>query len=228
MKFIERLGFFGAQSSISVWTWIYDYLAGCDPVTDADLIFTLAGRQGRKIYAVELFSQQRAKQILLSVGRFEIRRFSELDWPTAINLLQLAAPVPPPKRHFFVWGGESSTEAKLIRKASLGTWSEVRALADWLPDHPEVKSVLIISSACHLRRVRLCCLALLPEDVEFRLIAAKDEGYDLKPESWWRQRSGRAVVLPEIGKLLFYWLYTHLPRFTRLTKEKGLALNGKK
>lgn len=212
---------------MSVWTGIYDRLSGSDPVIGADLIFTLAGRQSRKIYSLGLFRQQRAKQILVSVGRFEIRRFADLDWPAPINLLQLAAPVPPPKRHFFVWENRGRTETKLVPKGRLGTWSEVRALADWLTDHPDVKSVLMVSSAYHLRRVRLCCLALLPERVEFRLIAAKARASDPQRESWWRHQNGRAVVIPEIFKLLFYWFYFQLLGLTGAhVHRRGNATTG--
>lgn len=195
---------------MSFWTGIYDGVSGSDPQTDGDLIFTLAGLQSRKIYSLELFSQGRAKQILLSVGRFEIRRFSKLDWPAPIDLLQVAAPIPPAKRHFFVWESEGRTETKLVPRGTLGTRSEVRALADWLADHPEVKSMSIVTSPYHLRRARLCCSALLRGSVKFSLIAAKDEAHDPERESWWRQRSGRAIVFPEIAKLLVYWFYFQL------------------
>lgn len=54
---------------------LYDWLACVDPIGDADLIFALAGRHSRKVHALELFSLGRTPTLLLSVDRFEIRRF---------------------------------------------------------------------------------------------------------------------------------------------------------
>src|SRR2546428_13781518 len=119
---------------------LFDWLACADPVCDGDLIFALAGRQSRKIFALELFLQRWAQALILSVGRFEIRRFANLGWPDPLNLLQIAAPVSPSKRHFFVsfWKGESAAE--FVRRGRFGTLSEIQALATWLREHPNINS----------------------------------------------------------------------------------------
>jgi hypothetical protein len=49
---------------------LYDWLACADSVADGDLIFAVAGRQSRKMFALELFSQGHAPKLLLSVARF--------------------------------------------------------------------------------------------------------------------------------------------------------------
>jgi len=43
----------------------------------------------------------------------------------------------------------------------LGTLTEIVALARWLAAYPEVRSLLLISNATHLRRIRMCCQSLL-------------------------------------------------------------------
>ena len=81
-------------------------------VPNADLIFVLAGLEARKAFGLRLLNRQLAPRILLSVGRFEIRKLPRLSLPAPINLLEIAATIPPVLRHYFVWfeGGEALAE----------------------------------------------------------------------------------------------------------------------
>lgn len=147
--------------------------ARADSPEPADLIFVLAGRQDRKVYALELFEKGLAPRIVLSVGRFEIRRFARLDLPVAVDLASSASVVSPPQRHFFVAleGGHSRVQLVPVRK--FGTLSEIEALARWLESRPEIQSLLVVSSGAHLPRVELCCRALLPPRLKILLIASQ-------------------------------------------------------
>jgi uncharacterized SAM-binding protein YcdF (DUF218 family) len=188
---------------------LYEWLASADSSSDGDLIFALAGRQNRKVYALEMFSQGRAPQVLLSVGRFEVRRFDDLGLSVRLNLRQKAASVAPMRRYFFVYLADSRSEVEFIDKGRFGTLSEIRALKTWLASHSEIKSVLIVSSSTHLRRVRLCCRSVLPASVRYRLLASRGEGKGSQAESWWRDGETRCLVLSEFPKLLLYWLVLH-------------------
>lgn len=184
---------------------LFEWLSCGDSVTDTDLIFALAGRQSRKSCALEMFSRGRAPQLLLSVGRFEIRRFGDLPLPVRLNLPQLAASVAPPKRHLFVSLAQTTAQVEFIPRGRLGTLSEIRALKTWLAARAEIRSVLIVSSAPHLRRVRLCCSSLLPVSVQFRLLAAAGEEEWSPPGLWWQSARKKSILLPELPKLLLYW-----------------------
>jgi len=185
---------------------LYDWLTGADPIRNADLIFTLAGRQSRKVFALELFQQLRAPRLLLSVGRFEIRRFAKLILPAALNLLEIATPVSPPDRHFFVSFEDHKVEVEWVPRGRFGTLSEIRALAAWLRRHPEVSSLLVVSSATHLRRVRMCCRSLLPRQIHILFVGVPNEDPFLQRDRWWRSRGARAMVMAEPVKLLVYRL----------------------
>jgi hypothetical protein len=191
---------------------LYDWLSCADFIGDADLIFTLAGRQGRKVFALELFSQMRAPSLLLSVGRFEIRRFARLSLPVPFDMVQVAAPVSPPDRHFFVIFRNNEVEVKRVARGRFGTLSEIRALAAWLGGHPEVSSLLVVSSATHLRRVRMCCRALLPPQVHILLLDVPNEDPFLQRDRWWQSRAARVMVMAEPMKLLIYRLLLLLQR----------------
>ena len=171
----------------------------------ADALFVLAGADDRKLYALELYRAGLASKLLFSVARFDIRRFSKMPLPVPLNLLEMAAPTPAPLRHFFVLFSGGSVEVEYVRPRRLGTLTEVTAVARWLERHSEVQSLLLLSNGIHLRRIRMCCRAVLPPTLGVRLIASPeplrkaDAG---RRERWHRRRD----TLLELGKLIGYWI----------------------
>jgi uncharacterized SAM-binding protein YcdF (DUF218 family) len=182
---------------------LYDWLSPAAGPAQGDLIFVLAGRQSRRLYALELYRQGAAGGLLLSVGRFEIRKFDQLPLPAALDLKGIAGATPPALRHYFVHlqGGQATVER--IECGRLGTLSEIRALAGWLRARPQVGTLLVVSSAPHLRRVRTCCRALLPPSLRLSFLAVP-EGGDWTRSGWWCDRKVRALVLKELPKLALY------------------------
>jgi uncharacterized SAM-binding protein YcdF (DUF218 family) len=175
--------------------FFFDWLARADSPAPADAIFVLAGQKSRKLYAIQLMQQSLAPRVLFSVGRFEIRRFPELGLPQTIDLLQLAQTIPPPQRHFFVLFENQQFTVQRIPVRLLGTLSEIVALADWLNAHPQVSSLLIVSSAPHLRRLRMCCRRLLRRNVKCSFVATPEES---------ENGSNRKAVLLECFKIACY------------------------
>ena len=149
-----------------------DWLSCADSLGPADLIFVMAGRQARKSYALELFERGFAPRLLFSVGRFEIRRFARLKLPVPVDLLALASSIPPPQRHFFVGFEGGACQVERIPVRTFGTLNEIEALAGWLADRAEIRSLLIISSGVHLRRVRMCCRTLMRKGLRIGFLAA--------------------------------------------------------
>jgi uncharacterized SAM-binding protein YcdF (DUF218 family) len=193
------------NQSMPFFPRLHAWLSPADAPRSADLIFVLAGRMHRKEYALELFRQGLAARILLSVGRFEIRRFSKMDLPVPLDLLKLAQDVPPPHRHYFVFfeGPQVRTEHVLPRR--FGTLTEIDALARWLSEHPDIGSVLIVSSDSHLRRIRMCCRSLLSPKMKLAFLAAPlalDQNSAL---------ASAKEDLMELCKLAIYWVLLKLP-----------------
>ncbi len=165
----------------------------------------------RKRYAFELFRQQLAPGILFSVGRFEIRRFSQMPLPVPLDLLKIAQDVPPPQRHYFVLFEGPSIQVRHILPGRFGTLTEITALARWLEEHPAVRSVLILSDASHLRRIRLCCRSLLNPGIECAYIATPTAGATVEGERETRVQA-TASDLFEVLKVLLYGVLLRLPR----------------
>jgi hypothetical protein len=196
---------------------LHNWLSPADPPRSADLIFVLAGRMHRKDYALALFRQGLAPRILMSVGRFEIRRFSRMHLPVPLDLLALAQKVPPPDRHYFVFFHGQEVRAERVQPRRFGTLTEIDTLARWLHAHPEIRSLLVVSSNTHLRRIRLCCRSLLSPGIELAFIAAppslpaaaesvSSEGNEgiHKAEDTYAFASTLADLL-ELLKLSIYW-----------------------
>jgi hypothetical protein len=182
------------------------------------LIFVLAGQTYRKHYALQLFHECLAPRLLFSVGLFEIRRFSKMNLPCELDLLKLAQVMPPQRRHFFVLfqGGECHVEH--VEPRRFGTLTEIAALARWLDLRPEVRSVALVSSDTHLRRIKMCCQRLFSQNVRTTLLAVPRSCSD----SVARESSATQVMVNDILeflKVIAYWvLLSPHPRRQRLPK----------
>jgi len=125
----------------------------------------------RKRFALELFRDGVASGLLFSVARFEVRGFKELPLPVAFDLLPIAQEIPATERHFFVLFGEGEPLVERIAVRRFGTLREIEGLSAYLTRRGEIRSVIVVTSAVHARRVALCCRVLLPPYVEFRMVA---------------------------------------------------------
>jgi DUF218 domain-containing protein len=158
-----------------------------------DAIFVLAGAAARKAYGLELYRQEVAPRIVLSVARFEIRRLEEQALPAPVDLLNAARGVPPAERHFFVEFDAAGARFERSRRGRFGTLAEIAALAEWCEKNRDVESLMVISSGYHLRRVRLCCRKLLPGRVQCVFVKTPEE--KRAPAGW---------LLLEVLKLAAY------------------------
>ena len=182
-----------------------DWLTVSDPCQKSDVIFVLAGREYRKRFALRLLQENWAPILLISVGRFELRRFSNLKVPASPDLPVLAAATEPPLRHYFVTIRTGNTETRRITVRRFGTLSEIKAFAEWLREHPSIRSAIVVSSGFHLKRVRMCCHHLVPEGTTLHFVAAPEEGQPALG-SWRWDSDGRSLILPEVAKVAMYRL----------------------
>jgi uncharacterized SAM-binding protein YcdF (DUF218 family) len=176
--------------------YIFNWLARADPPAHADAVFVLAGLKARKVFAIQLLEQGAVPRVLFSIGRFEIRRFPELGLPQTIDLLQMAQSIPPRQRHFFVLFENQQFTVQRIPVRMLGTLGEIDALADWLNAHPQISSLLVVSSGSHLRRLRMCCRRLLRRNVKCSFVATPNETRN--------NGSNRMAILLECLKIACY------------------------
>jgi hypothetical protein len=202
---------------------LLDWLCRTDPSTHADAVFVLAGHKSRKVFAIQLLKQGIAPRVLFSVGRFEIRRFPELGLPQTVDLLQMAQNIPPPQRHFFVLFENGQFNVQPIPVRTLGTLSEMDALADWLDAHPQISTLLIVSSGRHLRRLRICSRALLPRTIRTSFAASPEENATLNQRDSWNDARACKVVLYECIKIACYSLFLPFWKLARPRRSKPIS-----
>ena len=166
-------------------------------------IFVLAGRGSRKQYALTLNKNRLDRILLLSVARFEIRKLSSFGLSMPFDLVSRAALLQPLERHFFLTvHGNRVADVHYVPAHRLGTLREIMALGAWLEMHPQLQSLIIVSSGFHLPRVRLCCRALLPKRVQVKFVPVPNEhfyGYNNLLERF-------RLILVELAKLCLYLL----------------------
>jgi hypothetical protein len=131
------------------------------PHEKADAIFVFAGRESRKRFGLQLLRQGVANRIVLSVGRFEWRRFVALGLPSDGGLVELVSTTEPPLRHFFVDVRAEGARCERIPVGRLGTWSEARALGRFV-EREGISTLLVVSEKQHLIRCLLCLKLSVP------------------------------------------------------------------
>jgi len=199
------------------------WLAREDALENVDLIFVLAGRPRRKEYALQLLQQGRSRQVLFSVGRFEIRRFPQLGLPHSPDLLDMAKSIPPPRRHFFVLFRDAHFDVKRVPVRKLGTLTEIDALADWLASHPEISSLSFVTSGPHLFRVRLCCRSLLSPNLKTRFWSVPQPDSPAGGTGSQAPLLVLSEILRELLKVACYSLCLPLWRFARRWRSQTIA-----
>jgi hypothetical protein len=130
---------------------ISNFLNIAEPPRKVETIFVLAGKEIRKAHGIKLWNQGYAPELILSVGRFEWRKFYNLGLPNDGGLLRLVKSTPPEKRHFFVRFRSHHAEAHLIPILRYGTITEAQALSQLLHSNPPA-SLMVLSTPTHLRR----------------------------------------------------------------------------
>jgi hypothetical protein len=136
-----------------------------------------------------------------------------------LDLLHIAADVPPPKRHFLVLFDGARVQVEYVRPKRFGTLTEIESLVRWLDQNPEIHSLLIISSSTHLRRLRICCRALVRTEIDVTLSAAPDSP-SLTNEERQSAIKSVCVALIEFSKVVLYWTLLALQRYPRSPDQR--------
>jgi len=171
--------------------------------TPTDCIFVFAGNQERKHVAVELWRAGRAPSLIVSVGRFEWRRFPALGLPDG-GLRALIDATPYWRRHFFVRIAGSDAEARPVEPSPFGTRREARALAALCRERG-FRSVTVVTSAVNVRRASLALSrAARGQGVSFAFEPVPADRDPYGPNRWRRSQNGVRVVLSELMKVAIY------------------------
>jgi hypothetical protein len=182
---------------------LWNSLTVNDNLSHPDVIFVLAGLQERKVFGLELFRKGFAPRLILSVGRFEVRKMDQLGFRD-LNLRALTASLPPAQRHFFIDLSSGVRRVSAAGVLRVGTFGELSALAAYLRE-PKIRSVTLISTSIHLRRVRWCCRRIAGfRDIQLTYLPVPEVLSSFRRQNWWNRPDHWAYVTAEFTKLLAY------------------------
>jgi hypothetical protein len=182
-----------------------DYLALDDSPSRSDLIFVLAGRPERRAYGLQLFQQGNAPRLVLSVGRFEVREMDALGFQD-LNMREMVKHMAPQDRHFFIEISNGSRTVTPARIKRVGTFGELAALAAYIRER-RIKSLTLISTSVHLRRVRSCCRKISAlRGLNISYVPVPEELSSFQRERWWKKLDQWSYLGSEYIKLLAYQL----------------------
>jgi hypothetical protein len=187
-------------SNRSFFHRLRNFLFQEDPPQPSDVIFVLAGRPERKVYGLQLFQEGIAPRLILSVGRFEVRKMDRLGFQ-GLNLRELTSRLPPGDRHFFIDIVADSQRVIVRSDAGKGTCAELMSLSRYLePDR--VNSLLLVSTSVHLGRVRHYCERIASlSDKKICYVPVPEDLSSFRKDGWWKHRNHWSYVLSECAKL---------------------------
>lgn len=188
---------------------IHDFLDRSTPPDPCDALFAFAGRPERARVAIELWRAGLAPVLVLSVGRFEWRRFPDLGLPSDGGLRDLVMRTPPSRRHFLVRIEATGARTEWMPRGRFGTLAEARAWIRLARDRGW-RSVRAVTTAAHSRRALLAMRrSARGTGIQVGVIPVPDSVSSLRRDSWWHDSAGRALVLGEWIKLFVYALLAH-------------------
>jgi uncharacterized SAM-binding protein YcdF (DUF218 family) len=186
---VALLGAMGFLFREPVVLAIGDYLVIQDELKPADVIHVIAGEDDRTDYAIQLYKQGYGKQIFFTGG-----------WCTIHNLyhgqhegeLALQQGVPP--------------EAIAIDDSYVtSTYSETARLKEFIAQSQvPIRSVIAVSDAFHMRRVRWTYRMLLGDDFRVQMAPVP---FEVSPyqRRWWTDEASQQYVREEYTKLIYYY-----------------------
>jgi uncharacterized SAM-binding protein YcdF (DUF218 family) len=188
-----------------------DFLSRAEPRAGdsdrADALFALAGAQERETFAADTWRRGAARTLVLSVGRFDWRRYRSLGLPGGDALRAAVDAVPYRRRHFFVVVDAGGAQIVSVGRRRFGTRHELRCLAR-LAAERRWGSVVVTSSAFHLRRASLAARRIFRgSGVSIAYLAVPRDLDRYAPGTWRRTFRGVRVVASEFVKLAAYALF---------------------
>ena len=177
------------------------YLEHIQPPQPADAIVVLMGSAGdRALQAFELYEAGYADRIIMA-SDYEAAR--EQFSARGIHLPNNADKM----RYLLTELGVADSLITTIPGNVRSTVEEARLLKTWLKQHPDVDTILLVTSAYHTRRTAITYRRTLRRlDQPPVLITTANAHSDFQARKWWRCRESAKRVAMEYSRLVFFRL----------------------
>ena len=165
-----------------------------DGMHKSDAIVLLAGSYFRPIYAAELYSKGLAPLIYVSrpIKRNDrhLLRSVDVKLPLQEEIF----------RRLLLKNGVPSDAINFFGESSISTTQEAKALRETIG--VELKSLILVTSPCHVRRAKMIFEDMLP-NCEVLVVGTPYEPF---PKKWWLARTPAINTFNETIKIAFYLL----------------------
>ncbi|MCI0528607.1 MAG: YdcF family protein [Nitrospira sp.] len=148
----------------------------------ADVIHVLGGRSERTLYALQLYQRGYGRKILFT-GE-EVASFL---------------------KRFTLRQGVPSDAVIQFESRADNTYQEALELRQLLEEEPTLRSVIVVSSPYHMRRVRWTFEQVLDDQITLQFAPVPFER-SRDNRQWWTDRRSQKNVINEYIKLFIYWL----------------------
>jgi uncharacterized SAM-binding protein YcdF (DUF218 family) len=170
------------------------------PPQRADVGLVLAGHFGRALYAADLYHQGFVPRIWISRPERE---------KSLVQLDSIGVPYPRQEeisRAVLLRKGVPGDRIEVIGDGMISTIAEARFVAGLLEKHPEIHSLLLITSRFHVRRAQAIFVRVVVSafPVHIMTVGSPYDGFIV--DQWWRDRDSAREVLLETAKLLLFWV----------------------
>jgi uncharacterized SAM-binding protein YcdF (DUF218 family) len=179
-----------------------NWLIRHDPLHKADAVVVLMGSTADRLAATKDVFEEGVSQQIILVNDFmpgnDLPAFQGHVIPSnAQTMVQLATEIGMPDSVFTILPGEANS-----------TKDEADSLAAYLRSHPEMDTLVIISSSAHTKRASIIFKSRLrSNDLNIQLIMYPSPYSDFNAEHWWQDRNNSKTVALEYAKLLYFCLY---------------------
>lgn len=177
------------------------YLVFSQKPEKSDLIVVLLGPiPDRALQAYDLYKAGYAKKILFAnefqFGAEKLKPFSiELENTSSIlkrTLIKL---------------GTTEDDVVILKDITASTQQEALAVSEYVQQHKEIRSILLVTSSYHSRRTfKIFTKALKRTGREIAVISSPSVYTDFNPNRWWNDRDSAKMVFLEYLKLMNYYL----------------------
>ena len=175
----------------SLWLWRgAHYLIVETEIAPSDVLLILGGKTDRLREGVKLYHQGYAPHVLFTAAGLQLRlAHVHLNWGQIMRHAAKIEGIPP--------------EATFLDMESTSTYEDAVNSKRILQEHGW-KSVIIISSTYHMRRVRMTFDKVF-DGSGIRLHYHPAPSDELHPDGWWKREADMVYVVFEYIKLVMYW-----------------------
>jgi len=184
-----------AALALAAFSSVGRWLVVEDPLAKARAIAVLSGRMPvRAIEAAKLYRQGYAPQVWLT------RSVEPGESLQAMGLAYAGEEVYSAR--VLIHEGVPAEAIHVLAPPIVNTADEVRAVSAALAQDQD-RSVILVTSKTHTRRVRLLWRKLAPRNCRAMVRAAREDPFD--PRHWWRSSGDALEVVREVLGLLNAW-----------------------